>query len=88
MFTDGEGKPWNKDSWKHPLKAAALAAGLSKLTTMYALRHSTITDLAQSGVDLTTVGQLAGTSILMIQKHYGHLTASQGATALQILTTR
>lgn len=88
MFTDGEGKPWNKDSWKHPLKAAALAAGLSKLTTMYALRHSTITDLAQSGVDLTTVGQLAGTSILMIQKHYGHLTAAQGATALQILTTR
>jgi len=54
---------------------------------MYALRHSTITDMVQAGVDLATVSQLAGTSILMIQKHYGHLTAGQGATALQVLAS-
>ncbi len=28
IFTDPSGKAWNKDSWKHPLKAAAIAAGL------------------------------------------------------------
>jgi len=40
---------------------------------MYTLRHSWITDAIVAGMDLLTVSKLAGTSLLMIEKHYGHL---------------
>lgn len=82
MFTRADGKAWTKDMWKVPIKEAALAAELPPVTTAYALRHSTITDLVAAGLDLLTVAQLSGTSVLMIEKHYGHLRADRAAKAL------
>lgn len=77
-----DGKHWGKDSWKAPLKAAALAAGLPSSTTAYTLRHSSITDLVTGGLDLLTVAQLSGTSVAMIERHYKHLRAEDSAAAL------
>lgn len=82
LFSRAHGKPWDKDSWKGPLKAAAIAANLPAGTTAYTLRHSTITDLVQSGLPLLTVAQVSGTSVRMIEKHYGHLQQEQAAKAL------
>ena len=48
----------------------------------YTLRHSTITDLVQGGLDLLTVAQVSGTSVAMIEKHYGHLQRDRAAAAL------
>jgi integrase len=86
MFTRADGKPWTKDAWKWPLKDAAAAAGLPPATTMYAMRHSTVTDLVSAGLDLLTVAQLSGTSVVMIERHYGHLRADHAAAALATLT--
>lgn len=80
LFTRADGLPWIKDKWSHPVREAA--AGLPAGTTIYTLRHSVITDMAAAGVDLMTLAQIAGTSILMIQKHYGHLTGEQSRAAL------
>lgn len=77
-----DGKAWDKDSWKIPIKEAALAAGLPDETTAYTLRHSTITDLVTEGLDLLTVAKVAGTSVRMIERHYGHLRAEHAAKAL------
>ncbi|GGD58510.1 hypothetical protein GCM10007235_33570 [Pseudoxanthomonas indica] len=77
LFTRWDGMPWNKDSWKDGFKKAAAAAGLPANTSMYSLRHSAITDLATGGMDLMNLAHVAGTSLLMIQKHYGHLRADQ-----------
>jgi integrase len=85
IFVDSKGKPWNKDSWKKLLKKAALDAGLSKETTSYTLRHSVITDLVHSKLDLLTVSQLAGTSVRMIEQHYGHLRSELALPALAAL---
>ena len=55
--------------------------------TAYALRHSTITDLiALHRLDTLTVAQLSGTSLAMIEKHYGHLLRDHAAKALASLT--
>jgi len=81
MFTRADGKAWDKDSWKKPFKAAAAAAGLTEKATTYSLRHSTITDLVSS-LDLLTVAQISGTSMAMIEKHYGHLQQNRAADAL------
>jgi len=86
LLTRADGKAWNKDSWKKPIKAAVKAAELAEDITLYALRHSTITDLVHGGLDLLTVGQVSGTSQRMIEKHYGHLVSEQSRKALAMLS--
>lgn len=85
LFARADGKAWDKDSWKGPVKDAAAAAELPAETSAYVLRHSTITDLVTGGLDLLTVAQLSGTSVAMIERHYGHLRADHAAAALATL---
>jgi integrase len=82
LFTRGNGKPWDKDTWKHPIAAAARVAKLPAGVTAYTLRHSTITDLVCSGLPLLTIAQISGTSAEMIEKHYGHLVRDAATEAL------
>jgi integrase len=77
-----DGKAWNKDAWKGPIKLAATLAELPAAATAYTIRHSVITDLVTNGLDLLTVAQLSGTSVAMIERHYGHLRADIAAAAL------
>ncbi|MFT4255944.1 MAG: tyrosine-type recombinase/integrase [Pseudoxanthomonas sp.] len=85
LFMRADGKAWDKDAWKHPIKDAANAADLPASCTAYTLRHSTITDLVVGGLDLLTVAQISGTSVAMIEKHYGHLNKARAAAALAAL---
>ena len=82
LLARADGRRWDKDSWKWPIKDAAAGAKLPATTTCYAMRHSVITDLVTGGLDLLTVAQLSGTSVAMIEKHYGHLRADHAAAAL------
>ena len=85
LFMRSDGKPWDKDSWKGPIKEAVKSARLPHSARAYTLRHSTITDLVQGGLDLLTVAQISGTSVAMIEKHYGHLQRKRAADALAML---
>lgn len=86
LLARADGKAWDKDAWKGPVKAAAAAAGLPTDATAYALRHSAITDLiALHKLDTLTVAQLSGTSLQMIERHYGHLLREHAANALAML---
>lgn len=85
VFRQANGKAWDKDAWKKPIKAAVRAAGLPMAVTAYTLRHSVITDLVTSGLDLLTIAQISGTSVAMIEKHYGHLRKEHAAAALATL---
>lgn len=82
LFSRANGKAWDKDAWKYPVKDAVAAAKLPEDVTCYAIRHSVITDLIHSGRDTLTVAQLSGTSVLMIERHYGHLTRDHARDAL------
>lgn len=83
LLARSDGKPWDKDAWKKPFKQAAFIAGVPVEATAYALRHSAITDLiALHKLDTLTVAQLSGTSLQMIEKHYGHLLREHAAKAL------
>lgn len=82
LLARNDGQAWNKDAWKGPIKEAAKAAGLPPETTAYTLRHSVISDLVHGGLDLLTVAQISGTSVAMIEKHYGHLRSDVAADAL------
>ena len=82
LLARADGKAWNKDAWKGPVKDAALLAKLPDGTTAYTLRHSVISDLVHDGLDLLTVAQISGTSVAIIERHYGHLRSDVAAIAL------
>jgi len=85
IFARSNGSFWGKDAWKYPIKDAVIKAKLPLNTTMYTIRHSVITDLVHGGLDTLTVAQLSGTSVLMIEQHYGHLTKEHAKEALSRL---
>jgi integrase len=82
LLARADGKAWNKDAWKGPVKETVAAAKLPDGTTAYTVRHSVISDLVHDGLDLLTVAQISGTSVAMIERHYGHLRSDVAATAL------
>jgi hypothetical protein len=77
LFTQDGKKVWTPSDWSELVREAAARAGLPAGVTLYTLRHCWITDAIVGGMDLLTVAKLAGTSLAMIEKHYGHLV--QGA---------
>jgi site-specific recombinase XerD len=86
MFARANGSAWDRHAWKYPMREAVTAAKLPDSVTAYVIRHSVITDLMNGGLDPLTVAALSGTSLLMIQRHYGHLTQKQAVKALAMLT--
>lgn len=64
---------WDRNSWKAAFRKGIKKSGLDKNISLYAIRHSSISEQLTQGADIFEVAQRAGTSILMVQKHYGHL---------------
>ncbi|MDG5750101.1 tyrosine-type recombinase/integrase [Qipengyuania sp. XHP0211] len=85
VFARHSGEAWNKDTWKHPIKNAVRKANLPDAVSAYTLRHSVITDLVRARLPILTVAQLSGTSVAMIEKHYGHLVRDDAEDALASL---
>ena len=82
IFARNGGTAWNKDAWKYPIKDAVEAARVPGAVSAYTLRHSVITDLIRARLPILTVAQLSGTSVAMIEKHYGHLVRDDAEEAL------
>lgn len=85
LFARANGTRWVKETWRHPIAAAVALAGLPPATTAYTLRHSTITDLVLAGLPILTIAQISGTSVEMIERHYGHLVSDAALEALGTL---
>ena len=64
---------WLSYDWGPMVKQAVTAADLPTKTTHYTLRHSWISNALCSGMSTLDVARLTGTSLMMIEKHYGHL---------------
>jgi integrase len=73
LLTRDDGKPWAHSDWDELVKEAAARAQLPVGTCLYTLRHSFITQSLLDGVSTLEVSKIVGTSLAMIEKHYGHL---------------
>lgn len=82
LFARAGEEAWNKDAWKYPVKAAVKDARVPTAASAYTLRHSVITDLIRARLPILTVAQLSGTSVAMIERHYGHLVRDDAEEAL------
>jgi integrase len=85
LFMRADGTAWTASTWKVPIRAAAVAAELDPKTCAYTLRHSVITDLVQAGVPTLTIAQIAGTSVEMIEQHYGQYRQDTARKALDAI---
>ena len=86
LLAKADGTRWFKEEW-HPLvRAAAAAAKLPAGTVLYTLRHSWITEALRGGMATLDVSRLAGTSLKMIEKHYGHLVVDSARERLAKVT--
>jgi threonine/homoserine/homoserine lactone efflux protein len=75
LFTRDDGRPWAHSDWDQLIREAAAIAKLPDGCCLYTLRHSFITEAISQGMTTLDVARLCGTSVLMIEKHYGHLVA-------------
>ena len=73
LLTRDDGKPWAHSDWDELVKEVAARAQLPRATCLYTLRHSFITQALLDGVSTLEVSKIVGTSLVMIEKHYGHL---------------
>ncbi|HEY4215005.1 MAG TPA: tyrosine-type recombinase/integrase [Steroidobacteraceae bacterium] len=80
LFTRDDGQSWAHSDWDESVREAAKAAELpSEPRTgvcLYTFRHCFITEALLGGMPTLEVARLVGTSVAMIEKHYGHLVAS------------
>lgn len=67
------GHAFSRYDWRDQIQEARGKAGLGEDVVAYTLRHVAITEMIVAGIDPLSVARLAGTSIAMIQRHYGHL---------------
>lgn len=84
LFTRAGGQ-WYAYDWAGPVREAAQAAKLPEGACLYTLRHSFITEAITSGMSLLEVARLVGTSLAMIDKHYGHLVQDGARSRLAAL---
>lgn len=79
LFTRDDGQSWAHSDWDELVREAAKAAELpSEPRTgvcLYTFRHCFITETLLGGMPTLEVARLVGTSVVMIEKHYGHLVA-------------
>lgn len=76
LLTRDDGEPWSHSDWDDLVRAAAKAAKLPDGVVLYTLRHSWITEALLGGLSTLEVSKFSGTSLRMIEKHYGHLVAA------------
>jgi integrase len=73
LLTRDDGQPWAHSDQDELMRDAAKAARLPLGSVFYVLRHTFIASALTAGMDVTTVAKMCGTSLVMIQKHYGKL---------------
>jgi integrase len=71
LLPRADGTLWGKNHHQKLFDAAVKAAELSSETTFYALRHSHISLALLAGVNIQVLAENCGTSVRMIEQHYG-----------------
>lgn len=87
LLARADGSYWNKDAWKKIFKTAAYEIKKPELV-IYGLRHTAISRLIGGGVEVYVIAKLAGTSVAMIEKHYGHLRHNETRQKLDAVLRR
>ncbi len=73
LFVRADGTRWKRSDQTRPVKDAIEKAGLSPDGSLYALRHTYISEAIEGGVPLNIIAENCGTSVRMIEKTYAKI---------------
>jgi site-specific recombinase XerD len=73
LFRNRDGRKWTDSAVLNTLKNLRQRLGLGSKMIPYSYRHTFATGWLLDGGSIKVLADLLGTSIAMIEKHYGHL---------------
>jgi integrase len=77
MLRKADGLPWRKSQQTLPMEVAVARAKTTPRITFHGLRHTWASHAVMNGTPLMVVARNLGhSSTVMVEKHYGHLTAN------------
>jgi integrase len=82
LFTRDDGKPWAHSDWDELVRDAATKAELPAGVCLYTMRHSFIRQAISGGMTTLDVARLTGTSLQMIEEHYGDMIPKEARARL------
>jgi len=85
VFKNHEGSPINEDKWRKKHWYRALRALGTKPRKFYATKHTYISVALSAGCNLKWLAEQCGTSVAMIEKHYGRYINDDGDAPLRAL---
>lgn len=71
IHTNDSGNQWKSGDQSERMAVAVKRAKLPRATVFYTLRHTHISKALLAGVNIQVIAENCGTSIRMIEKHYG-----------------
>ncbi|GMW05427.1 MAG: hypothetical protein AMXMBFR8_02240 [Nevskiales bacterium] len=83
LLTGPDGGAWTKMQLSRATRAAVKAAKLPKAIVPYSMRHAAISEWLAAGINPVTCAKMAGTSVLMIEKHYHKFIAEPALEKLE-----
>lgn len=83
LFTNSRDKPYDRSMFADRFRTLRRRAGVRDEITPYSFRHLWISEALMGGLDSMIVARMAGTSVAMVERVYGHYrtTAFQDAQA-------
>lgn len=75
--------PWKSSEQIRPMAAAVKAAQLPSETCLYSLRHAHASLALRNGANIQLLAENLGTSVAMIEKHYGKFTKADRIKMVQ-----
>jgi integrase len=85
IFKNQEGNSINEDKWRAKYWYRALRACGIRTRKFYATRHTFISDALTQGDKIKWLAEYCGTSVMMIEKHYGKYLNGDSKEQLQRL---
>jgi integrase len=76
LLPKDDGTAWKKNNHLRSMREAVAKAKLPKDCSIYALRHTHASQALLNGLNLKLLAENMGTSVLMIEKHYGRFLAA------------
>lgn len=86
LLPRADGAAWGKNHHQKLFAAAVKAARLDPTTTFYALRHTHISLALLAKVNIQVLAENTGTSVRMIEKHYGKFLRSDRRAMFDAMT--
>jgi integrase len=84
LFLKSDGEAWRPSHQAEPMATANMRATITPPINFHGLRHTWASHAVMNGVPLLVVAKNLGhTDTRMVEKHYGHLTASYVADAIR-----